>query len=256
MSKYLDQNGLLYLWGKIKEQLGNKVDKESGKVLSSNDYTNSDKDKLASLKTYSNASSDSDGLMSSADKDKLDNIQHNANYYELPTATSDVLGGVKIGSGLNVVSSTGVLSAKPMVGASDGSNGEAGIVPGPMSSQKDLFLKGDGSWAKPEGAIYGPATGTENGLMSFEDKKKLDAFGEASTYALKSDISNMYNFKGSVETYSALSALESLAKKGDVYDVKDTGMNYAWTGTEWDALGTVFTIEPITNQEIDTVVSA
>lgn len=52
MSKYLDSNGLLYLWGKIKGELSKKVDAVSGKVLSDNNYSNEDKDKLASLKTY------------------------------------------------------------------------------------------------------------------------------------------------------------------------------------------------------------
>ena len=30
-------------------------------------------------------------------------------------------------------------------------------------------------------------------------------------------------------------------------------MNYAWTGTAWDALGTTFEINSITNGEIDTI---
>ena len=30
-------------------------------------------------------------------------------------------------------------------------------------------------------------------------------------------------------------------------------MNYAWTGTAWDALGATFEINSITNGEIDTI---
>lgn len=46
--KYLDDNGLLYFWGKI----GNKfVAKENGKGLSSNDYTDNEKNKLAGIDT-------------------------------------------------------------------------------------------------------------------------------------------------------------------------------------------------------------
>lgn len=41
--KYTDDNGLLYLIQKIKTLLGTKVDKETGKGLSTNDYTNADK---------------------------------------------------------------------------------------------------------------------------------------------------------------------------------------------------------------------
>lgn len=51
--KYLNNDGLLYLWGLIKAQVSNaaatKVDKESGKVLSSNDYTDDEKSKLGNV---------------------------------------------------------------------------------------------------------------------------------------------------------------------------------------------------------------
>lgn len=56
--KYLDENGLLYVIQKIKGWLGekadasalnNKVDKVSGKGLSTNDYTTAEKNKLAGI---------------------------------------------------------------------------------------------------------------------------------------------------------------------------------------------------------------
>lgn len=67
-------------------------------------------------------------------------------------------------------------------------------------------------------------------------KEKAD---EASQFALecqaiKDSLGSVYVFKGSVNTASEL---PNNAQVGDVYDVKDTGINYAWTGTEWDALG-------------------
>ena len=70
-----------YLWTKIKNIF---VAKESGKGLSSNDFT-------------------------AAYKSKLDGIANNANNYSLPTASSSTLGGIKVGSGLSI--SNGVLSA-------------------------------------------------------------------------------------------------------------------------------------------------
>lgn len=85
------------------------------------------------------------------------------------------------------------------------------------------------------------------------EKTKLAAFGSASTYALKSDITNMYKYKGSVATVSALPASNNTT--GDVYNVEASGMNYAWNGTEWDALGEIFTITAITNAEITAIVN-
>ena len=45
-NKYLDQNGLLYLWQKIK---GGFVARESGKGLSTNDYTDAEKAQVAAV---------------------------------------------------------------------------------------------------------------------------------------------------------------------------------------------------------------
>ena len=63
-----------------KSELNNKVDKEVGKGLSTNDFTTAEKEKLEGL-----------------------------NNYTLPIASATVLGGVKVGAGLSV--SNGVLSA-------------------------------------------------------------------------------------------------------------------------------------------------
>lgn len=45
---------------------------------------------------------------------------------------------------------------------------------------------------------------------------------------------NVYKYKGTVGSYEQLP--KSGNKAGDVYDVAG-GMNYAWDGTKWDALG-------------------
>ena len=65
---YSGENTLLYLFQMIKNVF---VKKETGKGLSTNDYTTDEKNKLAGLKNY-----------------------------ELPTASADTKGGVKIGAGL------------------------------------------------------------------------------------------------------------------------------------------------------------
>lgn len=67
-----------------------------------------------------------------------------------------------------------------------------------------------------------------------------------SGYAMKSDISSMYKYKGSVDSYANLPT--SGQTVGDSYNVKSAdsshgikkGDNVVWTGTEWDVLsGTV-----------------
>lgn len=101
---------------------------------------------------------------------------------------------------------------------------------------------------------YKAATAGADGLMSSTDKAKLDAFSAASEYAKKSDLTNVYRYKGSVAAYSNLPTTGLTA--GDVYNVEADGMNYAWTGKAWDALGMVLKIEYLTNAEIDEIIGA
>lgn len=55
-----------------------------------------------------NATQSQSGVMSAADKTKLDGIEANANKYTLPPAGASVLGGIKVGANLGI--SNGVLS--------------------------------------------------------------------------------------------------------------------------------------------------
>lgn len=169
--------------------------------------------------TYGAASTTSAGLMSAADKKKLDGVADGANKYVHP-ATS---GNKHI-----------------PVGGSDG------MILG-------WSADGTAKWVADKDTTYNDATQGAHGLMSTADKKKLDAFGAASTYALKSDITAMYRYKGSVASYDKLPT--SGQTIGDVYDVGN-GMNYAWNGEKWDGLGQVFTIDAIQNTEIDTILAS
>lgn len=83
VKKYLGLNSVTRLVNKILERLDTKVDKESGKGLSTNDYTTTEKNKLAG-------------------------IAAGANNYTLPLATSSELGGIKSGGDITVDASGNV----------------------------------------------------------------------------------------------------------------------------------------------------
>lgn len=100
-------------------------------------------------------------------------------------------------------------------------------------------------WGKIKDALNGKA---DAGHTHSEYLTDSDV---SNTYAKKSDIVNAYIYKGSVASFSALPTTKNTA--GDIYNVEDTGKNYAWTGTEWDDLGGNFDIESITNAEIDSI---
>lgn len=81
---WLDRAGAVHLWKTIEAMLGTKVDKIEGFGLSSNDYTTEEKEKLATLADPDVATTENNGLMSSADKAKLDGIEAGANNYTHP----------------------------------------------------------------------------------------------------------------------------------------------------------------------------
>jgi hypothetical protein len=58
-------------------------------------------------------------------------------------------------------------NAKPpvMTGATESEDGESGLVPAPLSTEKDKFLKGDGTWGTPSGGGSGNVDDVyENGI--------------------------------------------------------------------------------------------
>ena len=99
-------------------------------------------------------------------------------------------------------------------------------------------------------AISGLSIPTKTSDLT-NDSGFLTAHQDLSAYALKSDLASMYKYKGSVATVANLPSTGNTT--GDVYNVESTGMNYAWNGSAWDALGESVQITAITNAELDTI---
>lgn len=82
-----------------------------------------------------------------------------------------------------------------------------------------------------------------SGLQHFKERQDLS---NAATFATTSYVTQLvgsvtagvYQYKGSKATVAELPS--SGNRTGDVYDVAATGMNYAWNGSAWDALGTSY----------------
>ena len=112
------------------------------------------------------ASTAAAGLMSAADKIKLNGIAEGANKYTLPKATDTALGGIMIGgkvsgknypiqldaSGsayVNVPWTDTDTTYNDMTGATASAAGEHGLVPAPAAGKQTSFLRGDGTWVVP-----------------------------------------------------------------------------------------------------------
>ncbi|MCK9629465.1 MAG: hypothetical protein M0R37_12855 [Bacteroidales bacterium] len=69
----------------------------------------------------------------------------------------------------------------------------------------------------------------------------ISGYGITDAYTkteIDSKVSSLYKYKGSVANSAALPSTGLTV--GDTYNLLDSGANVAWTGTEWDNLGTVY----------------
>ena len=84
------------------------------------------------------------GLMSNSDFSKLENIAENANNYSLPIATAASVGGIKVGSGLSIDITTGVLSIDSAASGLDGTVNLTGAqtIAGKKTFEHDVIVEG------------------------------------------------------------------------------------------------------------------
>lgn len=380
MSKFLDQDGLLYFWGKIKDKLSTKVDKVDGKALSSNDFTNELLTKLNGIDSEANKTTIANNLTTNnsaqalsaaqgvALKNLIDGVDEKFDDYalsaDIPTKVSELdndsnyLTSADVSDKLNTTGngSDVTVSFTQAITRTNVSSGQAlkislGKIAKFFADLKSVAFSGsyndlsdkpsipvvtndltntlkanyDAAYTHsqsahaPSGAqanvietvkvngaaltvtskavnisvptvtndltdalksnydaaytysqeTHAPVDAQANVIESIKvnnsaltvSSKSVNItvpttvaeLTDASDYAKKSDITSMYKFMGSVATVEALPTTGNVA--GHVYNVEASGMNYAWTGSEWDALGEIFSIASITNTEIDTILS-
>lgn len=201
------------------------------------DATNDTVTITATDTTYSNATTATAGLMSTTDKTKMDGIASGAE------VNQNAFSNVKVGA-TTVEADSKTDTIEFIAGAN--------VTITPDATNDTVTITS-------QDTTYSNATTATAGLMSTTDKSKLDGFQAASNYALKSDVSNVYKYKGSVATESLLPTTGQ--ENGDVYDIVAAssygapGMNVAWVAAsnKWDPLGETFTITAITNAEIDEI---
>lgn len=277
MGQFLTKDGLSHVWLTLKSKLNAKVDKVDGKQLSTNDYTTAEKNKLAGLSnyshptsagnkhipaggaagkilgwasdgtaqwvddkntTYGDATQSAHGLMTAADKTKLDGIAAGANKYVHPSYTAAAAGLYKV-----TVDASGHVSATTAV------------------AKSDITALGIPS----TNTTYGAASQSANGLMSAADKKKLDGFGTASSYATMTYVGQQISAAGHISK-SIVQTLPAVkdAKDNVIYMIKKAtpdGSNlydeYMLISGALEKIGDTKTvIDEITNEEIDAILAS
>lgn len=139
------------------------------------------------------------GLMSAADKTKLDGIEEGANNYTHPTSaagakasglykiTTDANGHVTAASAVAKADITALgipaqdTTYSAMTGATASAAGKTGLVPAPAAGKQAAFLRGDGTWVVPTDTTYNDVTTTTHGLMTAADKVKLNGIATSAT---------------------------------------------------------------------------
>ena len=183
--------------------------------------------------TYAEATDSKAGLMSAADKAKLNGIANNANNYTHPshTAAKEGLYKVTVDALGHVTATTAVAKGditalgipaqdttyNAFKGATGAAAGAAGLVPAPAQGDQAKFLKADGTWATPVNTTYEEATTSTAGLMSAADKTKLNGIENgANNYTHPSytpQASGLY--KVTVDATGHVSAAAAV-EKGDI----------------------------------------
>lgn len=273
---YLDNNGVTYLWNKIKALFNKGITNLSvnGRTITftKGDGTTGTINTQDTNTTYGNFK----GATASADG--------GSGLVPAPTKGNE-------GKYLKADGTWGTpanATYADMKGATSSTAGTHGLVPAPAAGHETMVLFGSGYWGSLQTRAYNPsadkcgfwitrdegeaavdlcgfvfsgATSSAAGVMSATDKSKLDALPTnatlSSTYAKKSEITNMYKYCGSVASSDKLPTTGQ--RVGDVYNIEaaskygGAGMNVAWNGTAWDPLGEIFTITAITNAQIDAI---
>lgn len=232
--KFLDLNGVTYLWGKIKEKF---VEQEAGKQLSTNDYTTAEKQKLAGLANYT-----------------------------LPKASPSVLGGVKVGAGLSI-DSQGILSAKG--GGVADSVAWDNVTGKPTKLSQFTNDSGFQTSAQVNTIVDGKGF-LKSVPAEYVTDTELTGKGYQTASQVQASINNAISGVAGIE-FSVVSSLPSTGEKGVIYLVSNGGSTkniydeYIWVTNKFEKLGTTeIDLTPylkktdmveISNSEIDAICS-
>lgn len=284
----LDENGVLYLWNKVKAYVTGKLPTKTSQLTNDSGFITaadipegaaasttvpkmngtaavgselafargdhvhpSDTGKVDKVEGKGLSSND----YTAAEKEKLGNIEAGANNYTLPDASGSVKGGVTVGTNIDVSSGkisvkNGTASQKGVVQLSSAVNSDSTTLAATPSAVKQAYDLANGKQS--------PATTLAGyGITDAYTKEQVDGL-----------VSSALHYKGSKDTYDELPTESNTV--GDVWNIVaadgthgvNAGDNVAWNGTGWDVLaGTVdlsayllgSDLVPITNAELDTI---
>lgn len=254
---FLDGNGVLYLWQKIVNKF---VAKESGKGLSSNDFTTNEKTKLSGIATGANKTVVENVLTSTSTTNALAANQGKA-LDEKITALRNSMGSLGYGDMLKSVYDT---NDDGKVNSADNSDKLGGQLPSYYAKASDVPTKlseldGDAThrvvtdtekaaWNSKAAGTHQHAQSDINGLSDTIAEITEIAEGKCQTFVFAT-VDELTAWLANDENTKDL-------KVGDVFLVKAVDVpDYWWDGTTKQILETTkVDLTAITNAEIDKIV--
>ena len=250
----------------INTALGNKVDKVSGKGLSTNDLTNELKAAYdATVETVAELTE------TGGEPNKVNDVKVNGT-----TVVTDKVANISVPTKVSqLTNDSGYITGIPTEYITEDELTEAISSKAEISSipTKTSQLTNDSGFLTSVPSAYVTETELNNAIKNKADDSDIPTktsqltndSGFATTSYVDGKVSSVYKYRGSVVDKATLEAIPTAnLTVGDVYNVQDSGMNYAWTGSEWDNLGSDIDLSgyleeadliAITNGEIDTIVA-
>lgn len=160
--------------------------------------------------------------------------------YSLPIASASTLGGVKIGTGLTINSTTGVLSATGL----DFDEADPVFTASAAYGITSTDITNWNSKTSNTGTITKVQTSAgahtivnvSSGNVSFNVPTKTSHLTNDSGFLTSSDLASVLKYKGTKASVANLPTTGNTT--GDVWHITADGSEYAWDGSIWQELGT------------------
>lgn len=260
-TQYTGKNSLTYIFTIIKQyvtgQLANKVDKDGAKVLSTNDYTTADKNKLTaieasaqvnkieSVKVNNVALEIASKAVNVAVPTKVSELQNDSSFVTSATHTSDLaLKQDKLTAGSNIRIEGNIISATGEILNSVAWDNITGDIENNTALQEALAAKANASELTAH-------TGNSDIHVTASDKQtwnakttmqEVEAKGYQNASQVQSAIAEAVGDITSFE-YSKVEELPQTGEKGIIYLVShshgegDSYDEYIWVNNEFEKIG-------------------
>lgn len=238
LKKLIDIDLLAYFKSKLDLLLSGKVDKETGKGLSSNDYTSTEKTKLA-------------GIASGAQVNVLEGIQKNGTTVTItnkianisvPTKTSDITNDSGFITAEDVPEGAVASATTPKMDGTAAVGTETAFARGDHVHPKDTSkanLASPTFTGTPKAPTAAAGTNTTQlATTAFVQTAVSGKANSADVYTkteVDSKLTGALHYKGTKATVADLPSTGNTT--GDMWHVTETGGEYAWNGSAWEEMG-------------------